>query len=150
MPDKPVSDQQSALCVMDDVIEFCGPKCLEYQEIFLPLISNNLKSPHYELRQAAAYGVGVLAKHGGDSFAKYLSETIPVLLALIQDPNSRLNDSVCATENAISSITKIIQFNNSMVDVDALIPCWLSWLPIWEDEEEVIYVYTFLYQLLQR
>lgn len=115
MPDKPVTDQQWAVCVMDDLIEFCGPKCIEYQEIFLPLLSQNLKSPHSELRQAAAYGIGVLAKHGGETFAKYLSETIPVLLALIQDPNSRIDDNIYATENAISAITKIIQFNNSMV-----------------------------------
>lgn len=148
-PERPVSDQQWALCVMDDLIEFCGLKCIEYKDIFIPLFTNNLKSPHAELRQASAYGFGVLAKHGGDSFASILAENIPNMVAIIQDSNSRLAENVNATENAISAITKIIQFNNTMIDVDSLLSCWLSWLPIWEDEEEVIYVYSFLYKLLE-
>lgn len=114
-PERPVSDQQWALCVMDDLIEFCGLKCIEYKDIFIPLFTNNLKSPHAELRQASAYGFGVLAKHGGDSFASILAENIPNMVAIIQDSNSRLAENVNATENAISAITKIIQFNNTMV-----------------------------------
>lgn len=114
-PDRPVSDQQWSLCVMDDIIEFCGVKCIEYKDIFLPLFTTNLKSPHPELRQAAAYGFGVLAKHGGETFPKILADTLPSLVSIIQDPNSRLAENVNATENVISAITKIIQFNNSMV-----------------------------------
>ena len=79
---------------MDDIIEFCGVKCIEYKDIFLPLFTTNLKSSHVELRQAASYGFGMLSKHGGETFAKVL---------------------VHATENAISAITKIIEYNNSMV-----------------------------------
>lgn len=153
---------------MDDLIEFCGPHCIEYKDFFVPLISSNLKSPHPELRQAAAYGLGVLAKHGGDTFAQVMADNLPVLIAIIQDGSSRLAENVCATENAISAITKIIQFNSSLVnlglkefcsirnsfpfqvDVDSLLPAWLGWLPIWEDDEEVIYVYDFLCKLLER
>lgn len=59
--------------------------------------------------------MGVLAKHGGDTFAKILADSVPIMVAIIQDPNSRLAENVHATENAISGITKIIEFNNSMV-----------------------------------
>jgi len=100
---------------MDDIIEFCGVKCIEYKDIFLPMFAANLKSPHQELRQAAAYGFGVLAKHGGESFAKILAENIPTLVSVIQDPNSRLAENINPTENCISAVTRIIQYNNSMV-----------------------------------
>lgn len=100
---------------MDDIIEFCGAKCIEYKDVFLPLFSTNLKSQYPELRQAASYGFGVLAKHGGETFSKILAENLPSLVAIIQDPNSRLAENVNATENAVSAVTKIIQFNNSMV-----------------------------------
>ncbi|KAI7692873.1 Importin-5 [Sarcoptes scabiei] len=148
--DKPVAYQQWAVCVVDDLIEFTGSKCVEYENFFLPLLVNNLKSQHAELRQAAAYGFGVLAKHGGKNFEKILSENVPTLMAIIQAPNSRNDENIYATENAISAITKIMEFNGGMVDIDSLLPCWLGWLPIWEDEEEVIHVYSFLYQLLER
>lgn len=108
---------------MDDLIEFCGVGCLSYGDFIMPLLSNNIKSPHAELRQAAAYGLGVLAKHGGETFAKFLSENLSALVDLIQKPDSRSLENIFATENAISAFTKIIQFNNSMVWV-AFVP-WL-------------------------
>ena len=78
---------------------------------------NNLKNPHSELRQAAAYGIGVLAKHGGKTFEQFLADNIPTLVAIIQDSNSRNAENIYATENAISAVTKIIEFNGGMVCV---------------------------------
>lgn len=100
---------------MDDLIEFCGLGSLAYSDFILPLLSSNIKSPHSELRQAACYGFGVLAKHGGETFAKFLSENLSNLVELIQKPESRLLENIYATENAISAVAKIIQFNNTMV-----------------------------------
>ncbi|XP_054167473.1 importin-5-like [Oppia nitens] len=146
---RPYTDRQWAICVMDDVIEHGGEHCVKYQNFFLPLLSSGIQSPHAEIRQAAAYGIGVLAKHGGLSFARTSTECIPLLVQMINDPNARLAENITATENAISAVTKILQFNNSQVDVDNVLPVWLSWLPVWEDEEEIPHIYGFLYSLLE-
>jgi len=37
---------------------------------------------------------------------------------MIQEPNSRLAENITATENAISAVTKIIQYNGSNVGLD--------------------------------
>lgn len=34
-------------------------------------------------------------------------------------------------------------------DMDALIGRWLTWLPIWEDEEETVHVYGYLCDLVE-
>jgi hypothetical protein len=64
---------QWAICVIDDVIEHGAQHCLKYQNFFLPLLFSGIQSSHAEIRQASAYGFGVLAKFGGDSFANTCS-----------------------------------------------------------------------------
>lgn len=54
-----------------------------------------------------------------------------------------------ATENAISSVTKIMHFNSSHLNVNEIIPVWFSWLPAWEDETELPYIYDFLFKLIE-
>lgn len=34
--------------------------------------------------------------------------------------------------------------------VNQLLPLWLSWLPIWEDEAEIPHVYNFLFALIEQ
>lgn len=68
---------------------------------------------------------------------------------MIQDPDSRSDLNNLATENAISSVTKIMQYNNSHLNVNEIIPVWFSWLPAWEDESELPYIYNFLLMLIE-
>jgi len=147
---RPYTDKQWAVCVMDDVIEHGEHHCVKYENFFAPLLSAGVQSTHAEIRQASAYGIGVLAKHGGQTFARHCSEYIPLLVRVISDPNARLAENITATENAISAVTKILQFNSSQLDVDSILPVWLSWLPVWEDDEEIPHIYGFLYCLLER
>ena len=69
-PDSPYTDLQWAICVMDDLIEYTHEHCVKYRNFFIPLFYAGVQSPHSEIRQAAAYGFGVLAMYGGPSFAE--------------------------------------------------------------------------------
>ena len=109
------TERHWAICVMDDVVEHGGPACEKYKEFFLPLFHNGLQSTQPEIRQASAYGFGVLAQYGGPNFAIDCAVSVPLLAQMIQAPDSLGDDNVCATENAISAVSKILQFNSSMV-----------------------------------
>ncbi len=39
---------------------------------------------------------------------------------------------------------------DKQIDVDKILALWLSWLPVWEDDEEIPHIYGFLYNLLER
>ena len=67
------------------------------------------------MRQASAYGWGVLAQFGGPKFANECSGCISYLIQIAQAPDSRNDVNINATENAISALTKILQYNNSQV-----------------------------------
>jgi len=101
-----------------------------------------------EVRQAAAYGCGVLGQFGGPKFAPVCAQAIPLLVQVIQDPESKSEVNLNPTENAISAVTKILKFNSSQICLDEVLPLWLGWLPVWEDTLEAPHVYGYLCDLL--
>lgn len=70
------------------------------------------------MRQAAAYGCGVLGQFGGPAFAPVCAQAIPLLVQVIQSPDSRSEVNLNPTENAIAAVTKILKYNASAVNVD--------------------------------
>lgn len=147
--DRAWTEQHWAICVMDDVIEHGGPRCEKYKDFFIPLLVSGVQSTYPEIRQASAYGWGVLARFGGPNFASVFSACVTILVQMIQAPDAREVPNINATENAIAAITKILQYNSSQVNVNELLPIWFSWLPVWEDEEELPHVYGFLLSLIE-
>ncbi|TKR81887.1 hypothetical protein L596_015687 [Steinernema carpocapsae] len=144
-------ERQWGLCMFDDLIEFGGaPKTLQHSNVFLPAMVNALSDEYPEVRQAAAYGFGILAIKGGPDFAQTLAQALPHLVNLIGHPSARsTEESIAATENAISAVAKILKFNSSAVDINANIPVFLNWLPIWEDTDEAPYVYGYFADLVE-
>lgn len=104
---------------------YIGPACVKYQEIFLEPMLNGLTAAEAEVRQASAYGCGVLAQFGGAQFAPACARAVPLLAALIAQPDSRSVDNLNATENAISAVAKIIKYNHTQINRDEIIRHWL-------------------------
>ncbi|KAI1730971.1 HEAT-like repeat domain-containing protein [Ditylenchus destructor] len=129
-PNRPYQDRQWGICIFDDVIEFGGEGSMRYQNIFWEPILKALADNYPEVRQAAAYGVGIMAYKGGPG-AKDTEE------------------DTAATENAISAVSKILKYNPSGIDPTAVIPTFISWLPVWNDADELPYVYDYFCDLVE-
>jgi hypothetical protein len=71
-----------------------------------------------DVRQAAAYGLGLAGALGGEQFAGACAQAIPLLFAIANHPDARTEDNVLASENAVSAIGKICHFNSSQFDVN--------------------------------
>lgn len=69
---------------------------------------------------------------------------------MINSPESRSAENNNSTENGIAAVTKILKYNSSRVNVNEILPHWLSWLPVWEDEVEAPHVYNYLCDLTER
>ena len=69
---------------------------------------------------------------------------------MINAGDSRAVENVAATENAISAVTKICKYCPGAVNLNEVIPHWLSWLPVWDDVEEAIHIYGYLIELVER
>jgi importin-5 len=143
--------RQWAICIFDDVLEFCGPQSYQYSEhIINPLISG-MRDENANNRQAAAYGVGVAAQKGGEQWSEFVAASVETLLQITRVPNARSDDDVFATENACAAIAKILHFNPvKVVNPQNVVEQWLDSLPVVNDEEAAPYAYSFVAQLIEQ
>ncbi|KAL4797281.1 armadillo-type protein [Aspergillus venezuelensis] len=145
------TQRQWALCIMDDVLEFCGPDSWRYKDHIIQPLAAGLTDSNAANRQAAAYGVGVAAQKGGEAWSGFVAACLPNLFQVTQFSQSRTEEHVYATENASASIAKILHYNSSKVTNAAeLAANWINTLPITFDEEAAPYAYSFLAQLIDQ
>ncbi|CAF4066480.1 unnamed protein product [Rotaria magnacalcarata] len=101
-----------------------------------------------KIRQAAAYGFGVMGMNDGPVYARACVEALPRLCTMIGAPNSRAPENNTATENAVSAVTKILKYNNSCLDnIDKYNGSTSA--RIAEDTEETPNVYGYLCDLIE-
>uniref|UniRef100_A0A667ZJA9 Karyopherin (importin) beta 3 n=1 Tax=Myripristis murdjan TaxID=586833 RepID=A0A667ZJA9_9TELE len=148
-PNRPWADRQWGLCIFDDVVEHCSPSSFKYAEYFLRPMLQSLCDSSPEVRQAAAYGVGVMAQYGGENYRPFCTEAIPLLVGVIQAAESRSKENVNATENCISAVGKVMRFRPECANVNEILPHWLGWLPLNEDKEEAVHTFDFLCDLIE-
>ncbi|KAB0402924.1 hypothetical protein E2I00_011127 [Balaenoptera physalus] len=146
---RPWPDRQWGLCIFDDVIEHCSPASFKYAEYFIrPMLQYTCDSSP-EVRQAAAYGLGVMAQYGGDNYRPFCTEALPLLVRVIQSADAKTKENINATENCISAVGKIMKFKPDCVNVEEVLPHWLSWLPLHEDKEEAVQTFNYLCDLIE-
>uniref|UniRef100_A0A4W3GRT8 Karyopherin (importin) beta 3 n=1 Tax=Callorhinchus milii TaxID=7868 RepID=A0A4W3GRT8_CALMI len=148
-PHRPWPDKQWGLCIFDDVIEHCSPTSFKYAEYFLRPMLQYVCDNSPEVRQAAAYGIGVMAQFGGENYRPFCTEAIPLLVGVIQMEGSKTKENINATENCISAVGKIMKCRPECVNVNEFLPHWLSWLPLHEDKEEAVHTFNYLCDLIE-
>lgn len=145
------TQKQWALCIMDDVLEYCGGDSVRYANVISQPLIEGCQSESAAIRQAAAYGIGVAAHRGGAPWSQFLGSSLPVLFQATQVPEARNEDNVYATENACAAIAKVLHFNaGSVGDMQAVIGQWLNTLPVTNDEEAAPYAYAYLSELIDQ
>lgn len=143
--------RQWAICIMDDVLEFCGPQSWQYSDHIMQPLINGMRDENANNRQAAAYGIGVAAQKGGEQWAEFVAASIETLLQITRVPNARSDDDVYATENACAAIAKILHYNSSKVsNPQQVVDQWVDTLPVVNDEEAAPYAYSFIAQLIDQ
>lgn len=147
------SDQINwALCVVDDLIEFTGPESWNLKDLFLTPLVDSLVSGVSSIRQAAAYGIGVAAQHGGPNYAQVCLGTLENLFNIVNVPEARSEDNVHATENVCATIAKILRLYGAQLgpSLDQALVEWVKTLPIINDEEAAPFAYQFLCDLIEQ
>lgn len=146
-----VTQRQWAICIMDDLLEFCGPQSWQYKDHIIQPLVDGMRDESPSNRQAAAYGVGIAAQKGGDAWSDFVAASLDVLFQVTKVADARDEEQVFATENACASIAKILHYNSSKVpNPQQIVDSWIDTLPIVNDEEAAPYAYSFLAQLIDQ
>jgi hypothetical protein len=145
------TQRQWGLCIMDDVLEFCGEESWKYKDYIVEPLIAGCRDQAPANRQAAAYGIGVAAHKGGQQWSAFFAPAIELLFQVTQFPNARGDDDVYATENACAAIAKVLHYNSASVpNQEQVIAQWIDTLPVVNDEEAAPYAYAYLAQLIDQ
>ena len=151
-PDRSPEERRIAICVFDDVMEHAsdGGASLRYLDGFAGPCLAGCTDADADVRQASVYGVGVMAEKLGQAFAPHVPASLQTLAQVIQAPDARGEENVNATENAISSLGKICEFQRACIPgPESVVPQWLSMLQLTEDKVEARAVHTQLVRMLE-
>mmetsp|Transcript_12256 Transcript_12256/g.27873 ORF Transcript_12256/g.27873 Transcript_12256/m.27873 type:complete len:358 (+) Transcript_12256:3-1076(+) len=151
-PARSQSEHRIAICLIDSVVEFGsdGGATLKYFNSFVPVLLNNCVSEDADIRQCAAYGLGVCAQSYAEHFAPVCKDALAKLMQVIQAPNARSGDYEVATENAVSALGKFVEFQQTAVDTNQLAQFWISQLPLKADKSEAKVVHDQLCRFLEK
>ena len=145
------TQRQWAICIMDDVLEFCGAPSWQFKDHIIQPLIDGMRDENAANRQAAAYGVGIAAQKGGEAWSEFVAASVDTLFYVTRLPNARDEEQIFATENACASIAKILHYNASKVqNPHQVVESWIDTLPIVNDEEAAPYAYSFLAQLIDQ
>ena len=137
-------DRHAALCIFDDILEQTPQHAEPFFPSFAPAVLKYVSDEDPKVRQAAAFAVGTAAKFHAAALAQMFGPAAQSLAAVIQAPESRSRENQSATENAISALGKICRYAPDSVDANAILPLWITFLPVTADREESEVVYTLL------
>jgi hypothetical protein len=145
------SMRQVGLCWFADSVEHMRDAMQPLLVQILPYMIHGAQDEGPGVRQAASYGLGACAEHGGAEMVPWLEESLNILVAAIEVEGSRDEEAFQApTENAICAVGKFILFQPlSEEQLADLIPHWLNWLPLYNDQLEARVCHGILMTLIE-
>ncbi|KAG5188494.1 armadillo-type protein [Tribonema minus] len=140
----PASHRALALCSCIDVAEHCGGAAQRHAPALLAAARAALADgAAADLRQAAAYGLGVLAAHGGEAVAAGVAACLEPLLAEAERGYAAAAagdaGSGGAADNAVAAALRVCVHRGAEAGaarVAAAMPRILGWLPLRHDVAE--------------
>eukprot|EP00949_MAST-11_sp_MAST-11-sp1_P002975 g2975.t1 len=127
----------AAICVFDDVMEFCGESAAPHLGTCAATMLAAVTSPNANLRRAAAYGVRVMAAKFPAAFAQVAAPALAGLLSVVTAQDAQDEENIGATENAVCAIGQICISlkGHPSVQAEKILPIWVNCLPLSDDEE---------------
>jgi len=140
------SDKAAALCVFDDVVEHCSSDggSSQYMTQLQPFFLQLSVDADAAVRQAAVYGVGMMAQHvAPEHFPEQAQQQCAQVMLQVCDAAEAFDDeNIAATENAISALGRLCKRSETIAA--ALLPKWSGYLPLRFDKQEAREVHKML------
>ena len=137
--------QKFLLFILDDMVEFLGPDFLGPAYLAVAQkICSYASSKYSAIRQAAVYGIGMMAQHGGTTFAQISQLCLESIRTAIEFPmdaatkekKGKQTQYYHAKDNAVAALGKILKFQSTCADTNLLVEFWVQNLPLTHDMEE--------------
>ncbi|KAK1386133.1 importin-4 [Heracleum sosnowskyi] len=141
---RPSQDRTMVVACLAEVAQDMGAPISGYVDALMPLVLKELASPEATNRRNAAFCAGELCKNGGDSALKYYADVLRCLYPLFGE--SEPDDAV--RDNAAGAVARMIMVRPDVVPLNQVLPVFLKVLPLKEDHEESMVVYSCVCNLV--
>ncbi|KAJ6768307.1 IMPORTIN BETA [Salix koriyanagi] len=135
---RPLQDRTMVVACLAEVAQGMGAPIAGYVDRVMPLAIKELASSDATNRRNAAFCVGELCKNGGESTLKYYGDILRGLFPLFGE--SEPDDAV--RDNAAGAVARMIMAHPPSVPLNQVLPVFLKALPLKEDREESMAVYS--------
>lgn len=141
---RPPPDRTMVVACLAEVAQDMGPPIAGYIDNVMPLILKELISLEATNRRNAAFCVGELCKNGGEYALKYYGDVLRGLYRLFGD--SETDNAV--RDNAAGAVARMIMVHPEAIPLSQVLPVFLKVLPLKEDHEESLTVYSCICNLV--
>ncbi|XP_057466083.1 uncharacterized protein LOC130755649 [Actinidia eriantha] len=141
---RPPQDRTMVVACLAEVAQHMGAPIAGYIDTLTPLVLKELASPVATNRRNAAFCVGELCKNGGDSALKYYGDILRALYPLFGESEP----DAAARDNAAGAVARMILVHPESVPLNQVLPVFLKVLPLKEDHEESVAVYSCVCNLV--
>ena len=147
--DRTSDDKIAALNCLCEVVDHGG-------EASWPLVSNIAAAclqfssdSDAGVRRSAAYGLAVCAEKGGDAFEPVVAQSLARLHPIIVAADAKSEENKYATDNAVDAVGRICKYRSGLVNTAEILPVWISWLPLRDDDDCARHCHSFLADLIE-
>lgn len=139
------------LYLIDDMIEFLGIELIpELWKELSQVIINFANHKTSELRQAALYGIGLLAQKSPAAFGDIADVCIQKVVDSFKIPKGNEAEKLYqySLDNSIATLGKIMDSHSNKVNVPVLAKLWFTHLPLKKDKPEAHQQHEMLMDIL--
>ncbi|THG13364.1 hypothetical protein TEA_013248 [Camellia sinensis var. sinensis] len=144
---RPPQDRTMVVACLAEVAQHMGPPIAGYIDAVMPLVLKELASPVATNRRNAAFCIGELCKNGERflyNYARYYGDALHGLYPLFGE--SEPDDAV--RDNAAGAVARMIMVHPESIPLHQVLPVFLKVLPLKEDHEESMAVYSCVCNLV--
>ncbi|CCK70392.1 importin PSE1 KNAG_0E01260 [Huiozyma naganishii CBS 8797] len=139
-----------ALVAIGDIIQHYGEVTVSLKDAYVDKIAAYLVSPEPQIRQAAAYILGVCSQYAPSTYGELCISSLNTLVQIVSIPEAKSDENQTATENASAAIAKILSaYDANVPNTESYIESWLKSLPTIVDEEAAGFNYRYLSHLIE-
>ncbi|KAG4399188.1 hypothetical protein AAZX31_08G185000 [Glycine max] len=135
---RPPQDRTMVVACLAEVAQNMGFPIASYVDRVMPLVLKELASSEATNRRNAAFCVGELCKNGHEPALKYYDNILRGLYPLFGE--SEPDDAV--RDNAAGAVARMIMVHPESIPLNQVLPVFLRVLPLKEDREESMAVYS--------
>ncbi|XP_071729841.1 probable importin subunit beta-4 [Rutidosis leptorrhynchoides] len=137
-------DRTMVVACLAEVAQDMGAPISAYVDVVMPLVLKELSSSSSTNRRNAAFSAGEFCKNGGISSLKYFGDVLRGLYPLFgeTEPDDAVRD------NAAGAVARMIMAHQESVPLNQVLPVFVKVLPLKEDHEESMPVYSCICSLV--